>query len=108
MTPEELTCPRCRVVVDQATDNHVWEYYTKTYATISGETTLQDFGVFHVDCMMNNDKPEQYRECEVCHKTGKDIEGMYPSNYRNGYAIEHPTCIDWDDARKNRLVELNN
>jgi hypothetical protein len=53
----------------------------------------------HIDCMENDQRPDEYKVCDVCGITGKDADGKYAGAFIQG-TIQHPAHIDWDDVRK--------
>lgn len=54
---------------------------------------------FHLDCLDNDKRPDEYRVCETCGLTGKDTQGRYPSPFDQPF-IQHADCVDWDNIRK--------
>lgn len=102
---ESYVCPECGEQVDTKTQDHVWDSYLEVYESRWGDRYTNAFGVFHTACLSNIHLPEHLRVCDVCHKQGADVSGKYPGLYR-GYVAEHPTCVDWQDMKKNRAVEL--
>lgn len=102
---EPIICAECGQEVDTKTQEHVWDSYIEIYETRWGKRSANVFGAFHAACLDNIHLPEHMRVCNVCHKQGKDISGNYPGLYRN-HVAEHPTCVDWQDIKKNRAVEI--
>ena len=93
-------CWKC----EQPIEGEVHEIYTM----VKPPSTYSQFADFkykprHIECMENEDRPDESRVCDSCGKTGKDTQNQYPANFAGGY-IQHADCVDWDDVRKYRNI----
>lgn len=89
-------CPRCSLAVDETNDNHIWDEL---------EPKVWRMFVYHVDCLDNHEKPEEFQTCDVCGIVGKDANGDYSGQFVQG-KIQHPSHVDWSDVRKTRATMM--
>lgn len=102
-----MNCFVCNLPIE----GEVYEVYTQTIdekkRPWDNFYSTWDYQPHHLDCLHNSDKPDEYRVCDTCHKTGKDDTNTYPSPYVQGY-IQHAGCVDWDDIRKYGRIGYDN